>query len=146
MKFTKTEPNEVFDAFRCISTNGKWEAGCRRMLFGIRVGLSRIGDCCYTLDYCSGDDPAFTLQLMATLIQILQQYSEDITPVQIQRDFPRYEVKPINRDPHCWQRLQEMAQSMESERCRHCFKSVDGYLEEDEVRWFCPHCGEENLN
>lgn len=109
MKFTKTEPNDVFDAFRCISLKGKWEFGCRRMLFGVRVGLSRIGDDSYTLDYCSGDNPEFTLTLIATMLKILERYPEDIAPLKLSQDFPKYEIKPIDRDPTCWKRLEEMA-------------------------------------
>jgi hypothetical protein len=109
MKFTKAEPNEVFDALRFISQEGRWEFGCRRMLYGIAVGLSRIGDYSYTLDYCSGDDPSFTFMLLATMAKILERYPEDIVPWKLRQDFPAFEVKPIDRDPTCWKRLQEIA-------------------------------------
>lgn len=109
MKFHRVEPNQVIHQCRCLSEEEKWEIGFRQMLFGVRVSLSRIGDEFYTLDYCAADDVGFALLLFATILQILDRYPEDVTPQQLERDFPRYEIKPINRDPHCWPRLQQMA-------------------------------------
>ena len=109
MKFTKTEPDENFDILRCVSENNKWEIGMRRMLFGVRICGNPVGDCCYAFDYCAADDQIFAIELFATVVNILEKYPETTTARQLQDNFPRYEVKPINRDPYCWKRLQEMA-------------------------------------
>ncbi len=109
MNFSRTEPDENFDILRCLSEEGKWEFGVRQMLFGVRICGNPVGDGCYTFDYCAGNDMVFALQLFATVARILDLYPEDATPRQIQRDFPKYEIKPINRDPYSWERLQEMA-------------------------------------
>lgn len=143
MKFTKIDPNENFDILRYVSENEKWEFGIRRVLFGVRICGNPVGDWCYSFDYCAGDDEVFALALFATIAKILEKYPENVTVKQIQQDFPNYEIKPINRDPYCWKRLQEISKS---NICQYCLKSVDGYLEEDEKQWFCPHCGEENLS
>ncbi|HEY9657637.1 MAG TPA: hypothetical protein V6C65_04170 [Allocoleopsis sp.] len=84
--------------------------GASAMLYGRRVALSRIGDGYYTLNYCAGSDTAFQAILLVTVMVILDRYPEDVTPRQIQDDFPSFQIKPINLDPYCWVRLQEMAQ------------------------------------
>lgn len=116
MKFTKTEPNIDFDILRCVSETGKWEFGIRRMLYGVRICGNPVGNGAYTLDYCAGDDEVFALTLFATVATILEDYAEDVTTQQIKRDFPAFEIKPVNRDPYCWKRLQEMAGVEESDR------------------------------
>jgi hypothetical protein len=108
MNFQSAEPNEVLQIFRLLSTEGKWELGFRQMLFGMRVSLSQIGDCYYTLDYCAADDPGFALTLLLTVMKILERYPENVTPRQLQNEFPRCDRKPMNLDP-CWLKLQEMA-------------------------------------
>jgi molybdopterin-guanine dinucleotide biosynthesis protein A len=115
MRFTKVDSNDVFDVVRLLSAEGKWEVGCRRMLFGIRVGLSQLGGYTYSLDYCAGDNPVFTLELLAIVLKILERYPEDATQRQIEDEFPGCLIKPIDRDPYCWTRLQEMAQEVRSE-------------------------------
>lgn len=117
MKFHPAPANDIIHSARALSEQGKWEFGFRQMIFGVRVSLSRIGDCAYTLDYCAADDPGFALLLYATMLAILERYPEDVAPYQLERDFPSYEIKPINRDPQCWPRLQEMAaEVLESDR------------------------------
>lgn len=109
MEFISAHPNEVIDRLRWQSLDGAWEIGLRQMLFGVRVSLSRIGDEVYTLDYCAGVDLLFAATLLATICKILERYPESIAPEQLQRDFPGYTVRPIDRDPYCWSRLQAMA-------------------------------------
>jgi hypothetical protein len=108
MNFDPAPPNDVIHYYRLLSTEGKWELGFRQMLFGVRVSLSRIGDCCYALDYCAADNPEFAAQLLTVVWLILTRYPEDVTPRQLQDAFPRFERKPINLDP-CWPSLLEMA-------------------------------------
>lgn len=109
MRFTKALANENFDVLRCVSENSVWELGIRSVLFGIRICANPVGDDCYWLGYCAGDDFGFALVLLATVAKILEQYPENTDPQQIKLDFPKYDIKPINRDPYCWRRLQEMA-------------------------------------
>ena len=116
MKFKPDSPNETLDVLRLVSENEVWELGYRQMLFGVRVSLSRIGDYWYTLDYCAGDNPEFALHLLLTVMQILKRYTEDVAGKQLERDFPKYDVKPIDRDPNCWKQLQEMASIVERDR------------------------------
>lgn len=108
MRFCATEQNEVIDVMRFLSEEGVWEFGIRRVIFGWRVALSQIGDCCYTLDYCAGGDFGFAMVLLATIAKILESYPESVRIRQIQDAFPRYERRPINLDP-CWTKLHEMA-------------------------------------
>jgi len=109
MKFTKAEPNEDFAIARWLSVSGRWELGFRRMLFGVRVSLAKVGagGCC--IDYCAADDKGFALILLATVVQILERYPEEVSDLQLRQDFPTYDIKPINKDPQCWARLQAMA-------------------------------------
>ncbi len=111
MKFTRTEPNKDFDIIRCVSENNKWEIGIRQMLFGVRICGNPTGNGAYSFDYCAGDDQLFALELFAAVVNILERYTEETTSTQIRIDFPPYEIKPINKDPYCWKRLQEMAEN-----------------------------------
>ncbi len=113
MKFTKTEPDENFDVLRCISETGKWEIGIRRVLYGLNICGNPVHDDCYSFHYPAGDNRGFALVLFATVFRILERYPEDVTLKQIQQDFPKYEVQPIDKDPYCWKRLQEMAEEEE---------------------------------
>lgn len=110
MKFTPASPNENF-FMRWTSEMGVYEMGFRQMLFGVRVSVAVVGDCGCFLDYCAGADRAFALELLATLTVILDSYPETIKWYELQKRFPGFTVKPIDRDPYCWTRLQEMAGS-----------------------------------
>lgn len=117
MKFSKAETDIDHDIYCAISEGGGWKLGVRSVMFGVRVCLTKIPDCFYTLDYCAADQPEFALVLLATVSRILEQYPEDSSSVQLQRDFPDWEIRPINNDPNCWKKLQEMTQKQnEGER------------------------------
>ena len=109
MKFTKAEPDRNFDVLRCVSETGKWEFGIRRLLYGLSICGNPCQDDCYSFHYPAGDNEGFALVVFATVFRILEKYPEDVTLKQIQKDFARYEIQPIGKDPHCWKRLQEMA-------------------------------------
>jgi hypothetical protein len=123
MRFLPAEPNNVIHECRCVSEGGIWEFGFRQMMFGVRVSLSQTGDYFYTLDYCAADQKDFALLLFATVLIALEPYPEDVKPYQLQRDFPRFEIKPINRDPYCWKRLQEMANAVIEQRTEEVFNA-----------------------
>jgi hypothetical protein len=123
MRFLPAEPNNVIHECRCISEAGKWEFGFRRVMFGVRVSLSQIGDDGYTLDYCAAKQRDFALLLFATVLIALEPYPEDVMRSQLQKDFPRFDIKPINRDPCCWKRLQEMANAVIQQRTEEIFNA-----------------------
>lgn len=109
MKFTKAESNENFPLGRWVSENNVWEIGFRPMLFGVRVSLGKVGSDWITLDYCAGDNQSFAFILFATVARILMALPETVTEQQLRQTFPAYTVKPIDRDPYCWERLKELA-------------------------------------
>lgn len=113
MDFHRTLPAEGMP-HRWASENNIWEIGLRPMLYGVRVSVGRINPECgcalvYTLDYCAGDDEDFLLNLLATLLILMTALPESILPQQLERLFPTYQIKPINKDPDCWKRLQQLA-------------------------------------
>lgn len=110
MKFSRSEPDLTFDVAKFLSETGVWEIGIRKLLYGLEVCGNPVGDDACTFFYPAGNDGVFTLTLLATIINILAKYPENVTYQQIEKDFPKYEIKPINRDPYCWKRLQEMAE------------------------------------
>jgi hypothetical protein len=97
---------------RFVSENNVWEICLRPMLYGVRVGVGKINPdrgfaLSYELDYCAGADPAFLMNLFATIVILMSALPEDVTYSEIRELFPSYERKPINQDP-CWDRLQEL--------------------------------------
>ena len=108
MVFTLSAPDENY-FHRWVSTGGRWEIGFVQMMFGVRVRAGLCGHGWVALDYCAGDDHQFQLELLRTVMAALISFPEDVTERQIQDVFPRYDVKPINRDPTCWPELQRMA-------------------------------------
>jgi hypothetical protein len=108
MKFhrVQTEPN--YDRLKLVSEGGEWELGLWRVMFGVRVRFGLAGAGGVELDYCAGADPMFQLELLNAVHIILQEVPESVTCGEIQRMFPGFHIKPINLDPFCWKRLQEM--------------------------------------
>jgi len=110
MMFKRADPDANF-FHRWISTGGKWEIGFTQMIFGVRVRVGRVGSMCVDLDYCAGADVLFQEELMKTVMTILIPVSEEITSRQLSDMFPRYQIRPIHKDP-CWPQLQQMAASV----------------------------------
>lgn len=112
MDFHPTTPTEGI-SHRWASENDVWEISLRPMIYGVRVSVGRIESSrgyalFYVLDYCAGDDQAFLLNLWATIVILMTALPESITPRELKKLFPTYKVKPINRDPHCWEELQRL--------------------------------------
>ena len=112
MDFHPTLPTEGVP-HRWASENNVWEIGLRPMLYGVRVSVGRINPeygyaLVYTLDYCAGDDQGFILNLWATVLILMTALPECVSPQQLKGLFPTYRVKPINKDPDCWERLQQL--------------------------------------
>lgn len=139
MRFIQTVPDQNFAIARWISEEGKWELGFRQMLFGIDVGLGTVGDDGCVLNYCAGNDQGFALILLATVAQILEHYPEDVRPYQLERDFPKYQFKPIYRDA-CWGKLQQMAgiEQSPSITCPECDRV--SYNPNDILNRYCRSC------
>jgi hypothetical protein len=112
MQFSKAEPNEDFLLGRWVSENNIWEIGFCPVAYGVRVRLGRVGNYWVNLDYCADADTGFAYVLLATVVLILSYVPENITEIEVERMFPWFEIKPINRDPTCWKRLQEMADEL----------------------------------
>lgn len=117
MEFSRTNPTPDLPILRLTSEQGRWELGLRPMLYGVRVSLGVIGDGGFCVDYCAGANAVFALELLVTMVMILRQFPEDMPWHELARQFPKYDVKPIDRDPHCWPQLQAMALTWECQCC-----------------------------
>lgn len=118
MKFSGAERNINFPIARFVSENGRWEVGLMPVLFGVRVRAGIVGHDWVNVDYCAGDNPAFALQLLVTVIEIFEGLPEDITGGDVEALMPAYERRPIDRDP-CWKKLQDLAQQLKAKRPLH---------------------------
>jgi hypothetical protein len=108
MKFTRAEPSPNYPICRLISETGKWELGLVPMLFGVRVRAGLNGAEWCDIDYCAGADQAFQVELLITVLTILESFPESITSSELYKRMPGFKRKPINQDP-CWGQLQRMA-------------------------------------
>lgn len=108
MRFSKAEPDATY-FLRFVSESGRWEVGLHRVLYGVRVQLSLVGDVGPTLDYCAGADTTFIMELLCTLIMILDGIPENMPQHELEALFPGYTIRPIDKDPVCWPYLQQMA-------------------------------------
>jgi hypothetical protein len=76
---------------------------------GTRIRLCRLSDLSIAVDYCAGKDEGLALMILAAVVMILKDVDENIPIREIERMFPIYTIKPIDKDPYCWKRLREMA-------------------------------------
>lgn len=131
MRFKEGQPNISLMCGRLESEEGHWNLGFRPVMFGFRLSLYKTGNQWYTLDYCTANNSGFAIVLLLVVERILERYPEDVTERQLQDDFPRFHVKPIDRDPACWQQLQAMA----------------GLIDLATIPQFvCPKCGRTTYN
>ena len=110
MHFKLAEPDENF-FYHWVSTGGIWEIGYTQMAFGVRVRAGRVGGQ-PDLDLCAGASRQFQGELLKAVMTILIPVSEDISSRELSDMFPRYTVKPINLDPHCWPTIKKMAEAV----------------------------------
>jgi hypothetical protein len=115
MKFSVAPRTINFPISRFVSENERWEVGLVPVLFGVRVRAGIVGNNWVSVDFCAGDNPAFALELLATVIQIMSWLPENIAGAQVERMMPTWQRRPIDQDP-CWQKLQELASSLNPER------------------------------
>jgi hypothetical protein len=107
VKFRRVETDENFDFLKFVSEEGQWELGVFSVIYGRRVRLGRAGATWVNLDYCAGDNFLFCLELLDAVGTILSQFPENISGGDIERHFPGYDRRPIDRDP-CWEKLSAM--------------------------------------
>jgi hypothetical protein len=118
MELFTTDVDENYTILKFTSTNNKWEIGIRPMLYGVRVcggrgGVSSLGlSRSYDFDYCAGNNPVFAIDLLQIMLIIFGGLPEEITEKEVKRILPTYSVKPIDRDPTCWQELKKLAVSL----------------------------------
>lgn len=108
MTFKRIQPCPNYDLLKLQSEGGRWELGLWRVMFGVRVRLGRTGFPYCSLDYCAGADPLFQIELLNAVHIILREVPETISERDLENLFPKFEIKPINRDPTCWPELQRM--------------------------------------
>jgi hypothetical protein len=80
-------------------------------MFGVRAVAWRKGSAGPCVDYCAGDDPAFLIELLATLRSIFLHLPEGISERDVVELLPGWQTRPISHDP-CWGALQQLAQSL----------------------------------
>lgn len=97
-------------AYRVLfhSENRVWFLGTKPVLFGTRVIAWKAGSVGPSIDYCAGADSIFMVQLLMTVAEIFKKFPEGITESELEKQMPRWSVRPINDDP-CWSELQAMA-------------------------------------
>lgn len=108
MTFKETTPDENF-CYRLISAEGRWELGYYQVLYGIRIRLGRPGNGWCNLDYCAGDQSAYQHILLHCVRTILSCVPESVSERELEKMFPRQDVKPIFNDPVCLDALVALA-------------------------------------
>jgi hypothetical protein len=108
MKFKMAEREPNYDRLKLVSEGGIWELGLWSVMFGVRVRMGRAGLFYVNLDYCAGADSLFQMELLNAIHIILLEVPESIRDHDLEGMFPPFEIKPINRDPHCWIEIQKM--------------------------------------
>jgi hypothetical protein len=108
MKFKMAEREPNYDRLKLVSEGGIWELGLWSVMFGVRVRMGRAGLFYVNLDYCAGADAQFQMELLNAVHIILQEVPESISDRDLEDMFPQFDIKPINLDPRCWPRLQQM--------------------------------------
>lgn len=93
---------------RFVSENGRWELGITPVLFGVRIRAGLANNEWCVVDYCAGDNWVFAVQLLATMMIILESFPESAGEREVSRILPRWERRTIDRDA-CWPQLQALA-------------------------------------
>jgi hypothetical protein len=78
------------------------------MMFGKRVRAGRVGMGWCTIDYCAGGDDEFLKELIVVVMLVLESFDESVNEIEIERIMPWFDIKPINKDPHCWTQLKRL--------------------------------------
>lgn len=115
MKFREPTPQEVKQCtneynylLTHISTDNRWFVGINRVMFGYRVVAWEENSYGPAVDYCAGDNSVFLMELLVTIVTILEYWSSDVNTEQVQKVMPTWKVRPINSDP-CWEQLKKLS-------------------------------------
>jgi hypothetical protein len=96
------------------STGDRYRIGIRRMLFGFRVFVDKIGDRVYLADYCCATDEIYIFLVFHLLANILNGIDEDTQSYLVERSFPKQQFKPIKNDLPCFLALNKLAMKQNS--------------------------------
>ena len=110
MRFRRVPPDDNFSMLRLVSEGGKWEVDLYPVLFGVRIRCGQVGACAVVLDYCAGADINLRVEILLLVLQVLEAMDEaSTTEGDIDRAFPKWTRRPIDRDPICLPKLREIA-------------------------------------
>lgn len=115
MDFVRTVPDVNYTVSKFVSTGGQWEMGHVAMLFGVRIRVSRTGAGWCNVDYCAADSPLHQLLIFEAVRTVLRKVPEDIDDRTLEAMFPKYAVKPIQRDATCFAELIDLAARVKEE-------------------------------
>lgn len=88
-----------------VSDDGLWFIVWYPMIFGRRVGIfQRGGD--MLCDYCCGDDEIILAIVAAAIRGLMETHPSDgANPHEVGIVLPPWRVRPVNKDPECWNAL-----------------------------------------
>lgn len=115
MDFVRTVLDENYTVSKWVSTGGEWEMGHVAMLYGVRIRVSRTGAGWCNVDYCAADSPLHQFLIFEAVRTILRKVPEEIDDRTLEAMFPKYSVKPIQRDPTCFAELIDLAARVKAE-------------------------------
>ena len=113
MKFNQIEPEDKTKDYNLElweSENNIWQVRLDKVAFGCRVHVTQRGLLFFQTEYCAGADPLWQQALMTAIIQIVSKYPENISFEELEKIWPRWQIRPMFNDLKCWHQLCEMAE------------------------------------
>lgn len=95
--------------FRHETEDGQWEVGIYPVIYGFRIRAGQVGDLCYNLDMCVGDN----WRMMRVLFSIVCRIIEERGCVPNNSDWPSITIKPVWKNPEYLAQLTSMMESPE---------------------------------
>lgn len=93
-----------------VSADGLWCIGVKPVIYGARAIAWRQDSVGPAADYCAADSISVLLQLLAMLEAIFTQHLEEqASENAVMALLPSWERRPVDQDPACWRRLEELA-------------------------------------
>lgn len=111
MRLTQTNTTEAYPIIRFISENKLWEVGVGELTIygGFRIVAGKVGESCYSINYCTGNDIGWMTLLLGLIIKIMEEMEENISIREFEKTFPFQEFKPMFNDVKCLQLLIKLA-------------------------------------
>lgn len=105
MIFHKGEPNPHYDDFgyfnRLQSGNNLWGIACEFTIFGsLRVVVFPVNSLSITLNICAGNQAVHQEMIYQLVLEWLETFDESVKEWELQKEFPRFDIKPIYNDPN----------------------------------------------